>query len=142
MVGGTYTAEFHKQDFARFDSIPVQSRLNGLHTVGGIGLNGGGGQAVPHHKSHLGVLPQHFTDDFLIDLVKSPSLIRAGQVLVLVLTQGVNRDKLHSFHKLLIHHGEYRILRRRMVSSHTKLCDRLIPRSRSSQTDACRGFAF
>lgn len=92
MVGGSHPAVFDEEGGSGVDAEGLQARPDGLQAVGGVGLDGGGGQPVPHHQSHLGVLAQGLLDDVLVGLVEPAALVGPGQVFVLVLAQGLDED--------------------------------------------------
>ena len=103
MVGGAHPAVFDEEHRAALQAIGLEPRLGRLDAVHGVGLDGGRGQAVPHRQNHFWVLAQGLFDDGLIGLVKAAAPVGAGQVFVLVLAQGLDRDKAVFFHKGVVH---------------------------------------
>ena len=139
VVGGPHPAVFHKQHRPGLQAVGFQARLDGLEAVGGVGLDGGGGQAVPHHQGHLGALPQGLFDDGLVGLVEAAAPVRPGQVLVLVLAQGLDGDKAVFLHKSGVHVGKHRVLGRRVVGPHPQHGDGFVPGPRPPQAQPGRG---
>ena len=120
VVGGAHPAVFDEEHRAALQAIGLESRPGRLDAVHRVGLDGGRGQAVPHRQNHFGVLAQGLFDDGLIGLVKAAAPVGAGQVFVLVLAQGLDRDKAVFFRKGVVHVGKHRVLRRRVVGPHAQ----------------------
>ena len=103
------------------------------------GLQAVGKQAVAHHQGDFRVGAKGFLDDGLIGLVKAAAPVGAGQVFVLVLSQGLDRDKAVFFHKGVVHVGKHRVLRRRVVGPHAQHGYSLIAGARPPQAQPGRG---
>ena len=126
-ISRSHPAVPDKNGGAWVDTLELQTLPESLKAVHGIGFNGGRRQTVSHHDLHPGRSGNGGADFPLVFLVKAPAIVRAGQILVLVMAPGLHLRHAVFGGEILAYLGKHRILSRRVVGSEAQHGERLVP---------------